>query len=475
MNISRIFCGTLVIASLSACGGGGGGGGGDDSPAPAATSPTSGTPTLEDAVATPTSVLATQEGIRFSVSSDTRLDLGRLSGSITMRLNGVSCATPSLSVSSGTTVAATCDAPVTPGTANLQVFMGSTELTNGGVPITIVDPATQPAPAFTTPTITGSATWGQKNASIVVTGGQNLIGRTFSATVDGVPCTSAIPDTVDLSRLTLKCNTPPGGSDSTPVKVVVSHEGNDLTAGGISHAFGTCAASGITFDGVTLPRLCNADSGSLAAKRIDTIGTWRNFSGNPLLLSPTGRFMAPQTVGFRGGDIAFSNGTWQMANAEDLFLSSTPSNLNGTHTPFVSITNSAGTFKYENYDIANALAVTQSNLTGQWGNSGTPLSLTIAANGNFTGTTSGTSFGTCSLTGSITEAQAGLKHNLFNVQIKAATNAACKLLQNVNVPGLASLLITNQGTSSAPDYKLTLVLAAHQPATFYMVASALRQ
>ena len=196
---------------------------------------------------------------------------------------------------------------------------------------------------------------------------------------------------------------------------------------------------------------------------------------NIMLIGPTGRFLAAQNIGFRGGDITFSNGTWQMANAEYLSSSSSTSNLTGTHIPFVTIDASAGTFEFDRYDPANALAVSQSTLTGQWGNSGTPLSLTIAANGNFTGATSGTDFGTCALTGSIKEAQAGTQHNIFTLQLKAATNAACNLLQNVNVPGLASLLVTNQGTSVAPDYKLTLVLMAHQPATFYMVASALRQ
>lgn len=471
MNISRSLCASLIIASLTACGGGGGG---DSSPPPASVAPPDDTASFVGAVVSPTSMFATQQDVTLTISGASNLLTG-LSSSLIVKLNGTACGYASIDYPAGTSLTVSCDAPATPGTATLQFFVGTTELSSSGITVSVIDPDTQPAPAFTTPTLTGSATWGQSNATILVTGGQNLFGRTFSATVDGNPCYSAVADTIDLSRLKLRCNTPPGGSGSTPVKVVVKHEGNDLTAGGISHTFATCAASGISFDGVTLPRLCNADAGSLAAKRIDTIGIWKDTFGNPMLLAPTGRFLAAQLIGFRGGDIAFSNGTWQMSNAEYLSSSASTSNLNGTHVPFVTIDASEGTFDFDNYDPANALAVNQGSLTGQWGNSGTPLSLTIAANGDFTGTTSGTDLGTCSLTGSIKEAQAGTQHNIFTLQMKAAISSSCELLQNVTVPGLVSLLVANRGTSIAPDYKLVLTLMAHQPASFYMTAYADRQ
>ena len=147
MNISRTFCASLIIASLTACGGGGGGG--DSSPPPASSLPSDDTASFVGASVSPSSMFATQQDVELTISGARNLLTGLRAG-LVVKLDGNACGYPSIDYPAGTSLTVRCDAPATPGTAALTFFAGTTELSSDRITLSIIDPATQPAPAFVT-------------------------------------------------------------------------------------------------------------------------------------------------------------------------------------------------------------------------------------------------------------------------------------------------------------------------------------
>jgi hypothetical protein len=84
-----------------------------------------------------------------------------------------------------------------------------------------------------------------------------------------------------------------------------------------------------------------------------------------------------------------------------------------------------------NYDPANALAVTQSSVTGTWTQSGTTL--TIDAAGGFTGNLSG-----CGVTGTLTLTTPGSNKNLYTMTV-SGTTGTCLLASGTTYSGNAAI------------------------------------
>lgn len=469
MKNTNFFIASLLTLFLAGCGGGGG----SDSPADSS-SPASSSPSFTAMTASPASVYAGQTSVHFVISGG-----GNLSGrTLTASFGGNACSSVFVSPNDASQLNATCTAPIAnaQGQTTLQVFYQGTDISSGGASITLIDPDTQPAPTFASPTIETMATWGQSTAQLTITGGQNLYGRSFTATVAGIPCSNAVVSSTDFSRLKLTCTTPPGNASSVAVNAVVRYQGNDLTAGGIAHVFATCADLATPTAGVARPQLCNAEAGSLAVTADSTRGTWRNSFDKPMLIAPNGFFVGQQLIGFNGGNIAFGDGTWTTTSAEYLHTSVSPYNTSGTFIPLkeVSDPNTSG-FKYTTYALENALAADQDSATGLWGSDTAGITLNIASNGNYTGTSSGSSFGACTLSGTLTPVNAATKFNLFNMTMVATGTGDCKLLKNTNLTGLASIGFVNTGTSDAPVWQYDLQLIVRAASQMYLIAYPVKQ
>ena len=102
-----------------------------------------------------------------------------------------------------------------------------------------------------------------------------------------------------------------------------------------------------------------------------------------------------------------------------------------------------------NYSAANALAVTQGDMAGKWTTTSTDgfgMSIEVDAAGNLTGTTAGTTIGTCTVSGTLVQTEPSSSRNMFTVKLKganAATGAekACELDQVEEYDGLAGVVM----------------------------------
>jgi hypothetical protein len=79
-------------------------------------------------------------------------------------------------------------------------------------------------------------------------------------------------------------------------------------------------------------------------------------------------------------------------------------------------------------------------------------SITVASDGSLTGATSGTSFGTCTLAGSITLAEPATAKNLFLWSVVASGGSACKLEQGSPYKGFSAIVFHAAGNSVAQGY-----------------------
>jgi hypothetical protein len=87
-------------------------------------------------------------------------------------------------------------------------------------------------------------------------------------------------------------------------------------------------------------------------------------------------------------------------------------------------------------ELANALAVSQASVAGT--SAVASASITVASDGSLTGATSGTSLGTCTLSGSVTLAEPDTAKNLFLSSVVASGGSACKLEQGSPYKGFSA-------------------------------------
>lgn len=118
----------------------------------------------------------------------------------------------------------------------------------------------------------------------------------------------------------------------------------------------------------------------------------------------------------------------------------------------------AGTaFSYD-YSVANALAATASDVVGTW--SATNLSVSVSSLGALSGTTSGSDFGVCNLTGTVTQVSPGTSKNMFAVSAtpSAASSGTCLLDTTRPFTGYAAITFANIGSAGSPLYVRSLTV-----------------
>lgn len=127
------------------------------------------------------------------------------------------------------------------------------------------------------------------------------------------------------------------------------------------------------------------------------------------------------------------------------------------------------------YSNANALAVMQSDLAGNW--SASEVAISIDATGALTGRYTSAAIGDCALAGSVPLATPSSSKNLFAVTVNASSfqGAACSLAGSGPFTGFASLTFLNIGSAGAPSYVRTLTfLIRRNTATLFVGGELLK-
>lgn len=113
------------------------------------------------------------------------------------------------------------------------------------------------------------------------------------------------------------------------------------------------------------------------------------------------------------------------------------------------------------YAAENALAVSQDSVVGKWANTdtsfGIAVSIEVDAKGAFKGVTSGVQIGTCAISGTIAQAQAGTAKNMYGFSMTAVNAAAekkddCQLLTDLPYAGPAAIGLMPAGVYDSNGY-----------------------
>lgn len=424
--VRRAAAASLLAAVLAACGGGGGGGGGGGSDAPAASSQPV-TYTIGGTVtglSSPGLVLlngqdsltlqATSTGFAFPTSLPSAAGYAVKVGT---QPTGQTC---SVANGSGTVAAAHI--------TNVLVTCSASTVSLGGQ-------------------ITGLKAEGLSlsNGTETLTLSRTRVGFSFSTLV---PVGSPFQVTV-TSQPTLQTCTVTPSSGTIPARAV------DLL---------TVACTDVLAAGAEpLPDLNAPQPGSAADKKIPLVGVYGSSLGH-MFVSPDLQTILRPVVGLVSGSVSVTDNTWTyLAGATENFLVVRSVAGSGTFVQGKSI---AGTFNYPqeptrspssfamDYDVANALSVTQAGLQGTWQYvkaNGDEIKLSIDADGAVAGTSTGPAFGDCVLTGTVKLADPASNINVFK-QTLVGTGGACKLVTGVPYTGLSAVMFTPAGSYVGNGY-----------------------
>jgi hypothetical protein len=211
-----------------------------------------------------------------------------------------------------------------------------------------------------------------------------------------------------------------------------------------------------------LPSLSAPQPGSTAAVGNDSEGIYGSLV-NLGFVGADGSVAAKFVVGTLWGSIKVAGLDWSFnPDTQHYFIDASPVTGSGT---FVSKKSMSGTYAYGSrapsnfgplgYAAENALAVTQGSVVGKWANTDTSfgISVTIEVDdkGAFTGKTVGVQIGTCSISGTVAQAQPGTSKNMYGFAlnaVNAATEAkdACKLRTDLPYKGPAAIGLVPAGT-----------------------------
>lgn len=210
-----------------------------------------------------------------------------------------------------------------------------------------------------------------------------------------------------------------------------------------------------------LPSLSAPQPGSTAAVGNDSEGIYGSLLDLGFV-GADGSVAAKFVVGTLWGSIKVSGLDWSF-NPDTLYYFIDASPVTGSGT-FVSKKSISGTYAYGSrepskfgplgYAAENALAVSQDSVVGKWANTDTTfgISVTIEVDdrGAFTGKTVGLQIGTCSISGTIAQAQPGTSKNMYGLAmsaVNAATDAkdACKLRTDLPYKGPAAIGLVPAG------------------------------
>lgn len=225
------------------------------------------------------------------------------------------------------------------------------------------------------------------------------------------------------------------------------------------------------------PSLSTPQPGSTADLGSSSEGIYEAFYGYTFV-GPTGRLARRNLLDWVWGSIAVNGSDWTFNSDTRVIRSNFPEKTatgSGTFTPKQAMNGSysvdgrpATDWGPLKYSLANALAVTQESLTGKWSVSDSStfnMSIEIDATGAFSGTTSGSSLGVCSISGSAVQTHAGSAKNAYDLKM-AAINAAsgnqtaCALDTTLPYAGPAGIVLTAAGTFVGNGYFRSLTFHA---------------
>lgn len=209
-----------------------------------------------------------------------------------------------------------------------------------------------------------------------------------------------------------------------------------------------------------LPSLSAPQPGSLAQATAGIAGIYTSLLST-LIVDTANNFIYVPNVGMYAGSMSLTGSNWSLnSDSKNYFMTVKPASGSGTFINHQTLTGSIQTTPIDlTYNAANALAINQTDLEGTWvsSNSGVTISLGLDASGNISGTSTGGSFGICTLTGTYTQTNPGSQFNLFNV-VLTASGSGCSLEKGNAYTGLSAVMFTAAGDYVANGYRRYLSL-----------------
>ncbi|HEV2612061.1 MAG TPA: DUF4214 domain-containing protein [Noviherbaspirillum sp.] len=237
--------------------------------------------------------------------------------------------------------------------------------------------------------------------------------------------------------------------------------------------------------GETPPSNSAPQPGSTAATGSIIEGLWTTGSGEPGV--PAGMAFidnAGNYLGFQDIDVLLT-GAWTLSASNWSFTASSRYNMTSGSVPFVMGLGGSGTVTprsrfdgvygaiissgsepnkpiTQSYSNANALAVTQADMTGTWAT--TEKSIVVSPEGTLTGRFTGNGFGDCVLQGSIIQAAPGTSKNMFTISVTPSSGpqGPCNLNPEWTYTGYAALTFTNVSAAPRPYYKRSVTFVVEK-------------
>ncbi len=217
-----------------------------------------------------------------------------------------------------------------------------------------------------------------------------------------------------------------------------------------------------------LPSLSAPQAGSTAAVGNDSEGVYVTLLGLAYV-GADGTIARQFNVGSLWGSINVTGLNWTFnPDTTFYFVDASPVTGSGTFSPKASMdgtyaygSNGSSAFGPLRYAVENALAVSQDSVVGKWANADTSfgigISIEVDAKGAFTGTTSGVQVGSCSISGTVAQAQPGTSKNMYGVTMKAVntgtdTKTACQLKTMLPYTGPAVISLAPAGNFDSNGY-----------------------
>jgi hypothetical protein len=225
-------------------------------------------------------------------------------------------------------------------------------------------------------------------------------------------------------------------------------------------------------NGEPLPVLASPQAGSTAAVGNGVEGIWTTQSGISLttaFIDPQGNVSALNSIGSFGmselfGVIAATSPNWTLTSGWTMINSFYYATTAGSGS-FAQNAAFSGSY-VENgntvnlswsFDVANALAVTQSSVTGTWAEA--TSSLTIANDGTLTGTLSG-----CPVTGTLLLTTPSSNKNLYTLSV-TGTSTTCTLKSSLTYSGNAAIKFLPISGSSLYGRSILYIIKSSTGAT----------
>lgn len=228
------------------------------------------------------------------------------------------------------------------------------------------------------------------------------------------------------------------------------------------------------------PLLSAPQPGSTAAVGNDSEGLYID-QHHATFVSASGLIAHKSFAGSLWGAIKVTGSNWSFNTGTAYFPDALPVTGSGTFAPRKTMTGSyayggrePSSFGPLNYMAENALAVSQDSVVGKWSSTDSPISfgvgvsIEVDAKGAFTGKTAGAQIGSCSISGTITQAQPGTAKNMYDFTLKAVDastdgKGVCKLNTGGPYAGPAAVGLEPAGLFDSNGYFRSIMFLIKAP------------